>query len=271
MLAPSEADSNQALRNQINHPSRGRLDAQICEAKLMGIVRLYRLVHFHFRPRRMRKFVEQFQVTEKSNILDVGGTCLFWRYVPAKPQVTVGNLNLNNNFDRGRFKMRHMDATAIPYDDKSYDIAFSNSVIEHVGDYKAQQAFAEEVRRVAPYYYVQTPNRWFFVEPHFIAPFVHMLPRKWYRALVPYVSLYCWGRKATPEQIDDLFNEVRLLTRREMYELFPDAEIVEEKFLFMTKSFIAVRAPEAAAEAAPSHAEEEPFDVLAPAPSTNAA
>src|SRR5438477_6967224 len=46
------------------------------------------------------------------------------------------------------------DGTALVYTDRSFDVAFSNSVIEHI-PHGQQAAFAAEVRRVATSYFVQ--------------------------------------------------------------------------------------------------------------------
>jgi 2-polyprenyl-3-methyl-5-hydroxy-6-metoxy-1,4-benzoquinol methylase len=62
---------------------------------------------------------------------------------------------------------------------RSFDIVFSNSVIEHVGDAESQQQFAHEIARVGRAYWVQTPNRRFPVEPHLLTPFLHFLPTRW--------------------------------------------------------------------------------------------
>lgn len=69
------------------------------------------------------------------------------------------------------------DGRNLPYTNNEFDIVFSNSVIEHVGTFEDQKRFAEEIRRVAKSYWVQTPNRHFPVETHLIAPFIHFLPR----------------------------------------------------------------------------------------------
>src|SRR5262249_42949501 len=119
-----------------------------------------------------------------------------------------------------------------------------NSVIEHLGDRQSQQAFAREVVRAGARYFVQTPNRWFPVETHLLTPFVHFLPRRWQRVIVPRFSV--WGLiSGAPADRREFYlqhylNDVRLLCHRQMRELFPDGVIVRERFLGLTKSLIAV-------------------------------
>ncbi len=69
------------------------------------------------------------------------------------------------------------DGTQLPFGDREFDIAFSNSVIEHVPP-ELQAAFAAEVSRVADRYFVQTPNRYFPIEPHYQLPLFQFLPRQ---------------------------------------------------------------------------------------------
>ena len=206
----------------------------------MDIGRVYRLFQDWFRPSRMKAFADRFRVTESTRIVDVGGTTQNWGYIPEAPTVTICNINIEDE-TQGRFVFKRADGTKLPFGNDSFDIAFSNSVIEHVGDWEKQKAFSEEIRRVSKNYYVQTPNRWFVVEPHFIAPVIHMLPRTLYRRLVPLFSLWYWIRRPSREEVGRVFDEIRLLDRKEVRMLFPDAEIIEERVLGMTKSFIAVR------------------------------
>lgn len=69
------------------------------------------------------------------------------------------------------------DAARLDYPHDAFDVVFSNSVIEHLGGVDAQRAMAREVQRVASLYYVQTPNRYFPIEPHFLFPCAQFLPR----------------------------------------------------------------------------------------------
>jgi SAM-dependent methyltransferase len=121
------------------------------------------------------------------------------------------------------------DATALPFADGEFDVAYSNSVIEHVVDPAERARFAAEIRRVGRRYFVQTPNRWFPVEPHSLLPLVHWLPRRIGRRL--------WRLGVS----DDPFDETRLLGPRELQRLFPDARIVRERFGPLTKSLVATR------------------------------
>lgn len=54
------------------------------------------------------------------------------------------------------------------FQDNEFDAVFSNSVIEHVGDYEAQRQMANEIMRVGKRYFVQTPNFYFPIEPHIL-------------------------------------------------------------------------------------------------------
>ena len=76
-------------------------------------------------------------------------------------------------------------------------------------------------------YFVQTPNRWFPVEPHALLPLVHWLPRRLGRRL--------WDLGVST----DPFDETLLLDARELQELFPDATIVRERIGPLTKSLVA--------------------------------
>ena len=141
----------------------------------------------------------------------------------------------------GRIAKTQGDGRSLAYADNSFDIAYSNSVIEHVGGWEDQVAFAGELRRVAPRYYVQTPNRRFFVEPHLVVPFIHWLPRRLLRRLVQRFTVIGWIDRPDQAQVDAMLAGIRLLDRREFETLFPDATIIEERCLGMVKSFIAVR------------------------------
>ncbi len=124
------------------------------------------------------------------------------------------------------------DACALPFEDRAFDLAFSNSVIEHVGP-ERQADFAREVRRVADGYFVQTPNRYFPIEPHYQFPFFQFLPVAWQRWLNNRFTLG-WQQRGQWEPI-------RLIGRRELERLFPDAEIHGERIFGLTKSLMAVR------------------------------
>jgi len=118
--------------------------------------------------------------------------------------------------------------TNLPFENDSFDIAFSNAVLEHVGGREEQRRFVHELCRVAPKVFVSTPNRRFPVEVHTLVPFLHWLPHgardRAFAAL---------GR--------DAWHGVELLNRRELLELFPtdaQARLVESR---MTISVVAER------------------------------
>jgi SAM-dependent methyltransferase len=191
------------------------------------------------RERRYELFMRECAVEPGDRILDVGagdGGALA-RFNKTNPIVAV---DLHPQKVEGTYleaanvTASTADGTALPYEDKSFPVAFSNSVIEHVPKH-LQQAFAGEIARVADRYYVQTPNRWFPIEPHYQMPLFHFLPlfaRKW---LNRHFTIG-WRKKGHWE-------DVELLSGRDLRRLFPDARIERERVFGLTKSLMAVRGP----------------------------
>jgi hypothetical protein len=125
--------------------------------------------------------------------------------------------------------------------DFEFDIAFSNSVIEHVGNWDNMRAMANEIRRVAPCYIVQTPYFWFPIEPHAQTPFFHWIPQAWACRLLMMRSFGYWPRQFSITDAAQLISSTKLLDIKQMKELFDDALLIKERFLGLTKSLIAIR------------------------------
>ena len=204
---------------------------------------MFTALSLHFRRRRMRRFVREFQVTSQTRILDIGGTPDCWELIAEWPRVTLLNTPRAKDDLRGAVSWVAGDGRALPFRDGAFDIVFSNSVIEHVGDAASQERFAREVARVGRAYWVQTPNRWFPVEQHLLTPFVHWLPRSWQRAIVPRFTVWSVVVPVSPDRrrfyLEHYLSDVRLLSAGELRGLFPGARLIRERVLGWTKSLIA--------------------------------
>jgi SAM-dependent methyltransferase len=64
-----------------------------------------------------------------------------------------------------------------PFKDQAFDLAWSNAVLEHVGDTPAQVLFLKEVKRCAKKAFITTPNLFFPVEVHTRIPILHWFPK----------------------------------------------------------------------------------------------
>jgi len=190
----------------------------------------------------MNRFVETFQPTAETTVLDVGGTPYNWERIDARFSITLLNIEpLEADRHGARYTLVRGSGTQLDFPDQSFDIAFSNSVIEHVGSLDAQRALAKELQRVGRQVWVQTPARGFFFEPHLLAPFIHFLPLSWQRRLVRNFSLWGWLTRPSQASVDRMLGGLRLLDYATFRALFPDCEIRRERFLGFTKAFVAVR------------------------------
>lgn len=177
-------------------------------------------------------------------ILDIGGTQQFWDLMLGEdqPDIRVTLLNVAHQPPSSRHFVSVVgDARAMPqFAAKSFDVVFSNSVIEHVGDYANQRRMADEVRRVGQRYFVQTPNKRFPIEPHFLVPWFQYLPMGTRAWLLSRFDVGWYRRIPDITAARDEVESIQLLTRKKFIGLFPDARIHEEKLSALTKSFVAI-------------------------------
>ena len=76
------------------------------------------------------------------------------------------------------------DGRSMPFEDNSFDLVFSNAVIEHVGSLQQQRFLLESVRVARKHIFLTTPNRWYPVELHTLLPLVHYLPKQLHRRIL---------------------------------------------------------------------------------------
>lgn len=185
-------------------------------------------------------FWSAFQNRDHIRILDVGGTEEYWKdkSILEAGNISITLLNLTTNpVSLPGVNSVAGDATDLSqFPDGSFDLVFSNSVIEHLYTFENQEKMAREIQRVGHKYFVQTPNKYFFFEPHYALPFFQFMPS----SLVYFVltktklsRLHRWD----PQQAKSYVEEIRLLSLKEMKRLFPTGKVYYEKFLGMDKSF----------------------------------
>lgn len=186
---------------------------------------------------------------ETCRVLDLGGTDVFWSTwhdMIDWERVTIDCVNLDADGSAAGENMRiafHKgDARDLSeFEDNAFDIVFSNSVIEHVGQWSDMQRMANEIRRLAPRYFVQTPNYWFPIEPHARTPFLHWLPEPWACRIVMTFKCGFWSKATTYSEAVSTVQSARLLNRPQMRELFPEATLLIETYFLFPKSLMSIR------------------------------
>lgn len=201
------------------------------------------------RARRWEVFRRSFPGIESLSVLDLGGTTEAWSRAPVTPaRVVVLNLTEPGASTDPSVTPVAGDACdarsvlqAAGIDDQ-FDVVFSNSLIEHVGGHARRLAVAEQVAELAPYHWVQTPNRHFPVEPHWLFPGMQFLPVR-----VRTRVAETWPLSHTPpSSFDDARDTVlwtELISVSELRAYFPRSEVFKERMGGLTKSITAVRAP----------------------------
>ena len=209
----------------------------------MGLTR--RFSH-RMREKRFARFRELIANLPKPvRVLDVGGTNEFWKsrgFADSEDfEVTLINQQPEQQLYKNIIPLKG-DATDLgQFEDASFGVVFSNSVIEHLFTKENQQAMAREIDRVGRSFWVQTPNYWFPIEPHFHFFGWQWLPLSWRVAIIRRKRCGWRGRTKDPKRARALVEEVRLMTRGELEACFPGARMEPERLMGLTKSWIAIK------------------------------
>jgi len=182
---------------------------------------------------RMREMVRRVGLFPGARVLDLGGTEYNWSLIEHDYRVTMINERPTKPIvDTRRHSLVIADACRLEgvIPDGSFDFAFSNSTIEHVGDHDRRRQFADQVLRLAPAYWVQTPSSRFPIECHTGVPFYWQLP-------TPVKDWFAGNRRRALPEWDLEIQGTTVVRIGELCELFPNGLIYREFKFGFEKSY----------------------------------
>jgi hypothetical protein len=201
---------------------------------------------YKFRAKRLQEFEKlfftHFSDFKKIQILDVGGAAYFWKHssLLSHPgvRITLLNFQLEKTNSPALLSVQGDATNMQEFEDGSFDLVFSNSVIEHLYTLEQQQKMASEILRVGKKYFIQTPNSYFPIESHYALPFAQYYPKGFLFFLLTKTK-FSRFKKWSSAEASQYIAEIRLLDAQEMKSLFPGASLLKEKVLGLTKSITA--------------------------------
>ena len=201
-------------------------------------------VSYRLRKKRFEFFSEFCSKLKKPvKILDLGGSDYHWRNSRFRDNknfhITIVNTELQNIKDISNMSFIKKDVRDLDYfDDIEFDLVYSNSLFEHINNFEEQKKLAGEIQRIGKHYFIQTPNYYFPLEPHFLFPFFQFMPESIRTKLIMKYDLGWFKKQVDESKARELASSVRLLRKSELKKMFPGGKIFTEKYLLLNKSFI---------------------------------
>lgn len=188
-----------------------------------GKLPLARRVSYIARRRLCQFFLDTMQPSESDRVLDVGvsdeigiESNMLEQMFPHRENLTCASLTDGEAITRAYSGVSHVQIVPhepLPFADNTFDIVYSNAVLEHAGSSEQQRFFLSELCRVAKRRFVAVPNRWFPVEHHTGLPFVNFLPKATFRRLLSKTRYDCWSHE----------ENLNYVSADELRSMWPDA------------------------------------------------
>ena len=194
------------------------------------------------RSRKYKYFIGNFSLDNTTTILDIGFTNndyseeanFLEKHYPYLDNITALGIESDHIFKKlfPQVKVVLYDGSFFPFQDNSFDIGWSNAVIEHVGNRDNQIRFVKEMLRTCGQIFFTTPNRKFPFDLHTKLPFIHWLPKKYFdKCLIFFGQKWASG---------DYMN---LLTKKDIVNICKEAgsksfSIKRNRFFGFTMDFV---------------------------------
>jgi hypothetical protein len=193
-----------------------------------------------FRQHRSEEFKRRFPDLADMRVLDLGGYAVSWTVLGLRPgNLTVVNLDRDKGPHEPWMDIVQADACAGGFG--KYDLVFSNSLMEHLGGHARREQFANVVQESAPSWWIQTPYRYFPIEPHWVFPCFQFLPFRMRVMVCQHWNTLNMPACKDPDQAADIVASIELISATEMHTYFPTSEVWFERVAGIPKSLVAIK------------------------------